>query len=85
MNENFEGDAFENEEDRKNFETFYHNYLRSKQTIKIINEYYSWLSSELNEKNYAVVPFKYTGIKNLPLCIIKLPMFSNALCVTILN
>jgi hypothetical protein len=85
MSDELDDNEFESEEDKKRFEEIYKNYLRSKKTIQTINEYYVWLGKELAEKNYAVVPFKYTGIPNLPLCILRIPTMNKAVFISILN
>jgi hypothetical protein len=78
-------DEFDDAAERDKFEQFYQNYLRDKKTIEFINEYYIWLSKELTEKNFAVIPFKYTGIPNLPLCILRVPTMNRTIFISILN
>ena len=85
MSDDLNENEFDNDEDREKFEKVYQRYLRNKKTIELINEYYIWLGEELAEKNYAVVPFKYTGIPNLPLCIVRVPSLNGMIFVNILN
>ena len=78
-------DEFENEDDREEFKKFYERYKQSKDIISHVNEYYTWLNNELDTKGYAIIPEKYTGRKNLPVCIFRVPSISNLLCAHILN
>ena len=80
-----EDEKFDNEDERKEFEKFYAAYLRGKETMKFMDEYSTWLQRELKKHDYAIIPYKYTGIKNLPLCLIKAAKTSNTLFVYILN
>jgi hypothetical protein len=85
MSDDFNENEFENDEDRERCEKFYKNYLRDKQQVEFVNGYYRWLGEELAEKNYAILPFKYTGMPNTPLCIFRVPSMNNKAFVSILN
>lgn len=81
----YDDDKFENEEDRKEFERLYENFKRAKDSMSYVSEYYKWLKQELNTHGYAVVPEKYTGLKNCPICIMRAPEYLHVMFIAILN
>jgi hypothetical protein len=83
--DDFRDEEFQDDDEKKEFENFYAAYLRGKELTKFVNEYYVWLERELKDHDYAIVPYKYTGIKNLPICLIKSAKRNPVIYMYILN
>jgi len=68
-------DEFENDEDKKEFESFFEQYKKAKEFQAHANEYHRWLMKELKENSFAVIPQKYTSMPNYPICIFYVKQF----------
>lgn len=84
-------EEFESEDEKRDFQQMFHQYRESKkmmeESMRIMAELQNYLHDELfnKKKRWVMIPEKFIGTKNCPVCMIKFEKVFNGLLTVNLN